>query len=120
MERYDYYEVIEDDLKTFIGENYNLEDFKDTGEAYQEIYNNAFVSDSVTGNANGSYFCNTWEAKESICHNLDLLSEALQEFGDDASLLQRGAEACDVTIRCYLLGRVLSDVLDEMIEEREG
>lgn len=119
MERYDYYEVIEDDLKTFIEENYDLNDFEDTDEAYQEIYDNAFVSDSVTGNASGSYFCNTWKAEETLCHNLDLLGEALQEFGDDANFLQRGAEACDVTIRCYLLGQVLSEVLDELMEERE-
>lgn len=120
MERYDYYEVIKDDLKTFISDNYNLEDFKDTDDAYQEIYDNAFISDSVTGNGSGSYFCNTWKSEEAICHNLDLLGEALQEFGDDASLLQRGAEACDVTIRCYLVGQLLSEVLDKMMEEREG
>lgn len=120
MERYDYLETIKDDLKTFIEDNYDLNDFEDIEEAYEKIYDEAWVSDSVTGNASGSYFCNTWKAEESICHNLNLLGEALQEFGDDASLLQRGAEACDVTIRCYLLGQVLNEVLDELMEEREG
>lgn len=121
MERYDYYEVIKDDLKTFIEDNYNLEDFEDMDEAYQEIYDNAWVSDSVTGNASGSYFCNTWKAEESICHNLDLLGEAFESFCEGgADVLKNGAEACDVTIRCYLLGQVLNEVLDELMEEREG
>lgn len=28
--------------------------------------------------------------------------------------LERGAESCDVTIRCYLLGRAISEVFDEV------
>lgn len=121
MERYDYYEVIKDDLKTFIEDNYNLNDFEDSEEAYEEIYEKAWVSDSVTGNASGSYFCNSWHAEEAICHNLDLLGEAFEAFCEDgADVLKNGAEFCDVTIRCYLLSQVLSEVLDELMEEREG
>ena len=29
-------------------------------------------------------------------------------------VLKDGAEACDVTIRCYILGQVLDEVLDEL------
>lgn len=46
--------------------------------------------------------------------NLGLLGEALTEFGCDMSYLERGAEECDVTIRCYLLGQAISEVLDEV------
>ena len=121
MERYDYYETIKSDLETFIEKNYNLNDFKDIGEAYEKIYDDAFISDSVTGNASGSYFCNTWKAEEAICHNLDLLGEAFEAFCEDgADVLKNGAESCDVTIRCYLLGQALQEVLDEMLQEREG
>lgn len=49
---------------------------------------------------------------------MDLLGEALSEFGSDPeNLLKDGAEAADVTIRCYLLGGAISDVLDELEED---
>lgn len=35
------------------------------------------------------------------------------------SYLEKGAEACDVTIRCYLLGQAISEVLDEVEKEKE-
>ena len=89
-------------------------------DLFQELYDNLWLNDSVTGNASGSYTFNAWEAEENICHNLELLGEALNEFGCEASyILERGAEACDVTIRCYLLGECLSVVLDELEEEEE-
>ena len=34
-------------------------------------------------------------------------------------VLKDGAEACDVTIRCYLLSGAISDVLDELEDELE-
>lgn len=73
------------------------------------------VFDSVTGNAS----FNTWTAEEYLCHNWELLGEALTEFGCDMSYLEKGAEACDVTIRCYLLGQAISEVLDEIETEEE-
>jgi hypothetical protein len=72
----------------------------------------------VTGNASGSYTFNAWKAEEYLCHNLDLLGEALAEFGCEPNYItEKGAEACDVTIRCYLLGQAISEVLSEMLEK---
>lgn len=119
MERYDYLEVMENDLRTFIEGNYDLNDFEDIEEAYEKIYDEAWVSDSVTGNASGSYFCNTWKAEEALCHNFDLLEEAY-DGNDGAYFFQNGAESCDVMIRCYLLNRVLTELLNEIMGEREG
>lgn len=76
-----------------------------------------FAYDGVTGNASGSYTFNLWEAEENLCHNWELLCESLTEFGYDMSYLENGPEACDVTIRCYLLGQAISEVLDEMETE---
>ena len=81
------------------------------------LYDDAFVSDAVTGNASGSYTFNAWEAEENLCHNMGLLEDAANEFGDGLELLGRGAENCDVTIRCYVLGQVINDVLEELKEE---
>lgn len=73
----------------------------------------------MTGNASGSYTFNTWKAEENLCHNWDLLAEVLDEFGSDTDILKQGAEALDVTIRCYLLGAAIAEALDELEEELE-
>lgn len=57
--------------------------------------------------------------EENLCHNFELLTEALTEICCDLSYLEKGAEACDVTIRCYLLGQAISEVLDEIEIENE-
>ena len=79
-----------------------------------------WLEDCVTGNASGSYTFSSWEAEENLCHNQDLLQEALEEFGYDGTcVLDKGAEWCDVTIRCYLLGDVLRQVINDLEEEEE-
>lgn len=79
-----------------------------------------WVDDSVTGNASGSYTFNTYKAEEYICHNLDLLEEAMSEFGcEDVNALEKGAEWCDVTIRCYLLSDILMEVLENIFEKEQ-
>jgi len=113
MERYDYFTSICDDIRNYISENITLSDH--TREDLEEALNeDLWTEDSVTGNASGSYTFNAWYAEEYISHNLDLLQEALREFGcSTADLLDRDAECCDVTIRCYLLGQCISEVLGE-------
>lgn len=120
MKAYDYNEAVKNDVHTWIEENVNLSEWKDDRNGLEEYLNDElFTVDSVTGNGSGSYTFCTWKAEENICHNLDLLSEVCEEFEDDiARLLKQGAEACDVAIRCYLLGGAISSVLDEL--EKEG
>ena len=55
--------------------------------------------------------------QEALCHNWDLLADAIEGFGGDADILSQGAEACDVTIRCYLLMQAIGAALDELEEE---
>lgn len=110
--KYDYIREMKEDIKEYLKET-NERDFN-------ILYDNMFIDDSITGNASGSYTFNTYEAEENICHNQDLLKEAFEEFGVDYNeALEKGAEYCDVTIRCYLLGQVLQEVLDELESEEE-
>lgn len=116
MERYDYYEVVKNDIKEYIKEN----DIDVTSEDFDrdELCDHLWVDDSVTGNGSGSYTFSTYQAEENLCHNWDLLEEALEDFGQtDTNILEKGAEWCDVTIRCYLLGQCLDEVIDEIEEE---
>lgn len=118
MKAYNYEEAVKNDVRTWIDDNVKLSEWKDDYEGLQEYLNDElFTDDSVTGNGSGSYTFNTWEAEENICHNMELLGEACEEFGDDAGkMLKKGAETCDVIIRCYLLGSAIAAVLDELKE----
>lgn len=122
MDKYDYRQAVRDDILDYIKEH----DIKVTDNNREEVegflYDTLFVEDSVTGNASGSYTFNTWKAEEYLCHNLDLLAEAIDEFGADAGTYKdciESAETADVTIRCYLLTECLSSVLDELEVEEE-
>ena len=118
-ECYDYLEQVTSDAKEAILENMEYWDFTDRDELERAAYDEFWTDDSVTGNASGSYYCNAWKAEEALCHNWDLLADAIEEFDGDTDILRQGAEACDVTIRCYLLGQAISNALDELEEEGE-
>lgn len=108
--KYDYMENLKGDIKNYIEENKEYLEGKDESELYDIM----FLEDSITGNASGSYTFNTWKAEENICHNLDLAQEAYEQFGYEGIPTNEGAEAIDVTIRCYLLGQALGEVLDDI------
>ena len=118
MERYDYKEAIKNDIMNYIDDNIDFRDFEDLDELAEQLNDDLFIDDSVTGNASGSYTFSTYDAEENISHNLDLLGEALEEFGCGADyLINHGAEACDVTIRCYLLSECIAEVMGEIEED---
>lgn len=118
MKTYNYFEAVKEDVKNYIENDIDikkaLSEAGDVDNLKDNLYDDLFCNDSVTGNASGSYTFNTWQAEENLCHNMDLLEEALEEFGCDINYLEKGAEACDVTIRCYLLSSALSEVIDEL------
>lgn len=118
MEKYNYLEAVTNDAKQAILKNLNDWSFTDREELEEIANDNLWEDDSVTGNASGSYTCNAWNAEENLCHNMDELEEACNEFGQDiGEAVKQGAECCDVTIRCYLLSQAISAALDELEEE---
>lgn len=115
MEKYDYRKQVKSDIEDYIKDSVDMSDYDSREEMEQDLNNKLWLADSVTGNASGSYTFNAWRAEENLCHNLDLLEDACEEFGDEGfGILKKGPEAADVTIRCYLLSQELSEVLDEM------
>lgn len=113
-----YYDEVKNDIMAYIRENLNCYVWEDLEDLKDKLYEDLWIEDTVTGNGSGSYTFSTYQAEENLCHNLDLLKEALDEFGDSENyLLSKGAEAADVTIRCYLLGGALSDVLQDLKDE---
>ena len=120
MEKYDYYKSVKEDIKQRLNDWFDfnsIDDYSDIDEVISAVYDDFFNSDSITGNGSGSYTFNSWKAEENLCHNMDLLKEALDEFGGDFKDYIESAEACDVVIRCYVLGQLVGDVVKEFVEE---
>ena len=106
---YNYYEEVKEDVGEFL-KNTDCRDF-------DELYDIMFLDDGVTGNRSGSYTMNCVEAEENLSGNWNLLLDAVKEYGYDCNPIAKGAEWCYVIIRCYLLGSVLADVLEELEEK---
>ena len=120
-EAYDYREALREDIKNYLDENEELiTEFKTDKEGLREkLYDDLFIEDFVTGNGSGSYTFDRAQAVENLAYNFDLLADAIEEFGGNYEIIKDGPEACDVTIRCYLLGECIDEVLDEYDFEEE-
>lgn len=118
LDQYDYVQAVKDDVRAWIDEHIDFDDWDDWYDLRDHVYDECWCADAVTGNASGSYFCNAWKAESCLCHNMDLLEEAADAFdGDLGEWVERGAEYCDVSIRCYLLSSAVADVISELQDE---
>lgn len=125
MKNYDYMNAVCDDVREYIENEIDAADWTGDREGLEEKLNDdLFVDDSVTGNASGSYFCNAYRAKEAFMSDPkaeDYFAECCTDFGMDAAevgkhFIRGDYEYFDVTIRCYLLGQAISEVLNELEE----
>lgn len=119
MKRYDYYAAVTANVLEYIRDNYTAKEIArfiadNRDDWVDELNSTLWTEDSVTGNGSGSYWFSTWKAEEALCHNFDLLCEALYAFGDDPAVIMKSSEAADVTIRCYLLHGCISEALDQL------
>lgn len=117
---YNYEIEMREDIKNYIQEN----DRTAANTTFNDLYDELWIADSVTGNGSGSYTFNSAEAAKNLMENDGLVTDALLYFDIDNDVisekfLNHDYEYFDVTIRCYLLRSVLSDVWDEMVEEWE-
>lgn len=122
---YNYREKIKADIRQYIEDNetwLGLEDL-DKDELYETLNENMWNADSVTGNASGSYTFSRHEAKQNLEGNEDLVREMCKGFCIPAEtiaekFLAEDYEYFDVSVRCYLLGGCLQEVIEEL--ENEG
>ena len=121
---YNYIEEIKKDIIDYLEDNFinNYSDIDDIEELENELNDNLFNNDSITGNASGSYTCNSYISKEYVIDNMDILKDALYEFCVDSEIivehfLNEDYEYFDVTIRCYLLGQAINEVLEDYKED---
>lgn len=118
---YNYLKAVTSDVLDYIKNEIDLEEWRGNADGLAEhLHDELWIADSVTGNASGSYWCNRWKAEECLCHNWGELAEALEEFGcSDVNPFEKGAEWCDVTLRCYYLGQAIAEALEQFEDELE-
>lgn len=114
----EYQEEVKSDAMDAIKENLEYND------SWDEMYDSLFMDDSVTGNASGSYYFNSYKAAEAVS-GIIFDSDAVDEFkamGYDGIPTEEGAETCDVIARCICLGLVsgeLEEYYDSLTEDEE-
>ena len=121
---YNYLEAIKDDVRQAIEDNYDIADYSDRDEFEETLNDDLWVDDSVTGNGSGSYTFSRAEAEENVKGDpnaMDYIRELISDYDEKDIALEKFMdedwEWFDVSIRCYLLGQVISEVLDELYGE---
>ena len=121
---YNYLETLKDDVRQAIEDNYDIADYSDRDEFEETLNDDLWIDDSVTGNGSGSYTFSRAEAEENVKGDpnaMDYIRELISEFDEKDIALEKFMdedwEWFDVSIRCYLLGQVISEVLDELYGE---
>lgn len=123
MNKYDYYIEVTNDIECWMdkdGDPFDLSQFEDREEATEFLYDELWAEDAITGNG-PDWYASEEECEEFICHNLNLLFDALFEFGElEESLLdnlhkhykeKNLARWADCTIRCYVLNNAIEGAL---------
>ena len=123
MNKYNYLEEITNDIECWMdkdGDPFDISQFEDRNDTIEYLYDELWGEDSITGNGNCWYDTES-QCEEYICHNLNLLFDALFEFGElEESLLddlhkhhkdKNLARWADCTIRCYVLDNAIESAL---------
>lgn len=120
---FNYNEAVKADVLDYIRDNYTAEEIaeklEDKDSFAEELNDELWTEDSVTGNGSGSYTFNTWKAKEFVFDDTETVQEALKEFCVDAEtvaekFLYEDWEYFDVTARCYCLSGAIYEALEEL------
>lgn len=115
---YDYYKTVRKDILNNLGNYDSFTDFNNYDEYYKYVYDKLYVDDGVTGKGSGRYFSDIDKTEEALYYNSDLLERANKKFGYTYETTRNKSlnelyEWYDVIIRCYILGDVLGDILEE-------
>lgn len=123
----DYRTETKENIRQWMEENkdyIDYNDFTDADDFGQYLNDNLWTADDVTGNASGSYYCNSYKAKEMVLEDMDTVRDALEEFCVDAAtigekFLDEDWEWLDVTARCFVLSECISEYIEDNRDEIE-
>lgn len=106
MNKVEYLDNILSDGQCWIDENIDYYDSFDSAYDDMEL--------DITGNANGSYYCNAAKAAEAVSDVIwdgDIVLE-VQAYGYNGMPTELGPETCDVLVRIALLPWLYNELED--------
>ena len=119
MNKYDYYIEVTNDIECWMnkdGDPFDLSQFENREEAAEYLHDELWAEDSITGN--GPYgYTNEEECEEFLCHNLNLIIEAIDTYGISTSDLRaqytvkKLARYLDCLVRLYVLPNAIEGAL---------
>lgn len=117
--KYNYMDALKADIKDFIDNEIDLNEYDDIDDLNDYLNDVLFTTDSVTGNASGSYTFNRYQAAEYINDNHDVIRDLISEGFLTAEsfteyFINSDYETIDVIIRCYYLSAAISEVLEDI------
>lgn len=117
MEKYNYVEAVKENVRSYIRDNMKILEYISRDEK-EEIISNGVLTEYMNPllvQANKKFAdIENWTAEEHLCHNFDLLFKAVNVFGLDFEQTLTGQPAyADGIVRCYVVERAVSEVLDE-------
>ena len=124
-ETYNYLDAVINDIDNAIDNHdidFEWDDFidndgdLDADSAIDSLNDACWDDDNITGNGSGSYTMSKSTAEQYLLGNFDLLANAVRDLqNNNASILSRGAETCDVLVRLYLLPQAVDIVVNDKL-----
>lgn len=121
---YNYLEAVTEDVKEYIRNNIDFADYDDMDELEEQLNDELWTEDSVTGNGSGSYTFNSAKSFDYVTDNTDEIADLVDTFGTSyAEIGEHFVNAdwdwFDVSLRCYHLGPAISAALEDFEDEFE-
>ena len=124
MKNYNYRESIKADVLNWMEEHKEYLEGMDRADIEEFVSDSCWVADEVTGNESGSYTFNRLQAREYFFSDLDsddYISQMVQDgFITESEVCEcvtsSNWEKLDVCIRCFLLGEVISEVMETIAD----
>ena len=109
--------MVKENVRSYIRDNIKILEYISRDEK-EEIISNGVLTEYMNPllvQANKKFAdIENWTAEEHLCHNFDLLFKAVNVFGLDFEQTLTGQPAyADGIVRCYVVERAVSEVLDE-------
>lgn len=122
---YDYKQTVKSDVREWMMDNEEELKGLDRHDTFELVYDECWISDSVTGNGSGSYTFSRYEARNNFFNDAesdDYIEQMLEDGFMSADDLGKYVgdsnwEAIDVCIRCWLLCDCINEILNEMFDD---
>lgn len=121
MKHYNYKKEVIKDIKEYIKENINLDDFYNMDDLQNYLQKNIIAVNDITGIYSGTHTNDKLLAEIFLVGNFPLLAKALQ-YSEKyckcgiTEILKEGSETCDTLIRRYLFDDCITQVISELKE----